>query len=315
MPDPRTARRKNGLTVKTLVTLLLTSLTSVALAQSDDHGPSNVDLSTETTAFLCADQADNRIRLVNPTASSADESLLWSYPAIDEEPIEFIPTDAKRVTHQGEVFILAAYHGRVRLIRFSDSTLVKDYPSYSSCHSAELLPDGAIVTANSNHGILRLHHSADKHDDLPLPYAHGVTWDKQRQCLWVLGDLLYRFGYAEGKLTLEKTYELPESPTGHDLFPLRSDGKLLVSNNDGLYLFDIATEAFQLLSNLKWIKSASQHVDGSIWISDPQRTEVGTSWQSDSVILVNPTEPKQRHIISGSKFYKARWWQAVNFSY
>ncbi|EMB16229.1 putative secreted protein [Rhodopirellula europaea 6C] len=272
-------------------------------------------ISPQTPAILCADQADNRIRLVDPFAKDADDADLWSYPASQAPPSEYVPTDAKRVEIDGEVFILAAYHGRVRLVRFRDSKLIKDYPSYSSCHSAELLPDGSIATVNSNHSMLRLHHSANDFVDTELPYAHGVTWDKKRQCLWVLGDQLYRFRYRDRQLSLDQQYALPQSPTGHDLFPLRTAPKLLVSNNDALYLFDIETEAFQLLSDLKWIKSASQSIDGSLWISDPQRTEVGANWQSDSIIPAQPTESKQRHTIAGSKFYKARWWQSVDFSY
>ncbi|KLU06258.1 hypothetical protein RISK_001469 [Rhodopirellula islandica] len=298
--------------MKALAIVFLVLLVNVAHAQQPANDEVHGGVSTQTPAILCTDQSDNRIRLVDPFAKDAD---LWTYPASKAPPSEYIPTDAKRVEIDGEVFILAAYHGRVRLVRFRDSKLIKDYPSYSSCHSAELLPDGSIATVNSNHGMLRLHHSADDFVDTELPYAHGVTWDKKRECLWVLGDRLYRFRYRDRRLSLDQSFDLPTSPTGHDLFPLRTEPKLLVSNNDALYWFDIETEAFKPLSDLQWIKSASQHADGSIWVSDPQRTEIGTSWQSDSVIPVQPTGANQRHTIAGSKFYKARWWQDVNFSY
>jgi hypothetical protein len=301
--------------MKALMIVFLALLVNVAHAQQPANDKVHGGVSTQTPAILCADQADNRIRLVDPFTQDADAADLWSYPAAEAPPSKYIPTDAKRVVIDGEVFILAAYHGRVRLVRFRDSKLIKDYPSYSSCHSAELLPDGSIATVNSNHGMLRLHHSANDYADTELPYAHGVTWDKKRQCLWVLGDRLYRFFYRDRKLSLDQSFDLPMSPTGHDLFPLRTEPKLLVSNNDALYSFDIETEAFKPLSDLQWIKSASQHADGSIWVSDPQRPEIGTSWQSDSVIPVQPTGANQRHTIAGSKFYKARWWQDVNFSY
>ncbi|PHQ31862.1 DUF6528 family protein [Rhodopirellula bahusiensis] len=301
--------------MKVLAIVFLTLLASFGHAEEPATGKIHEVVSTQTSAILCADQAENRIRLVDPLAQNADEADLWSYPATKDQPGEYIPTDAKRVELNNEVCILATYHGRVRLVRFRDSKLIKDYPSYSSCHSAELLPDGSIVTVNSNHGMLRLHRSADDFVDTELPYAHGVTWDKERQCLWVLGDQLYRFRYRDRQLSLDQQFDLPTSPTGHDLFPLRTEPKLLVSNNDALYLFDLETEAFQLLSDLKWIKSASQNADGSIWISDPQRTEVGTSWQSDSIVPLQTSGFNQRHTIAGSKFYKARWWQTVGFSY
>ncbi len=269
----------------------------------------------ETPAFLGADQADNRIRLFNPFAAGDRKPSLWAYPAEDEGPIKLSPTDAKRVEIDGVVHVLAAYHSRVRLIRFSDRKVIKDFPSYSSCHSAELLPGGSLVSANSNHGMLRLHKSADAFTDMELPYAHGVTWDKARNCLWALGDKLYRIRHQDGRLTIDKHFELPESPTGHDLFPLRKEAKLFVSNNHALYLFDIAAESFELISKLKNIKSASQHLDGTLWATDPKHLKGAHNWQTDSVLRVRPEQPVIRHRNQGSKFYKARWWQKVPFSY
>lgn len=269
----------------------------------------------EAMALLCADQSDYRIRLIDPFAEGDRKPNLWSYPAEDEKPLKYMPTDAKRVEMGGVVYVLASYHGRVQLVRFSDREVVKDFPSYSSCHSAELLPGGLIVSANSNHGILRLHRSADDFTDLKLPYAHGLTWDKERQCLWAVGDFLYRIKFAEGELTIGKKFPLPQSPTGHDLFPLRKEAKLLVSNNEALFLFEISTEKFELVSNLREIKSASEHRDGTIWVTDPKELEGGASWQSDSVIRVKPKSPEIRYRNKGSKFYKARWWQKVDFSY
>ena len=291
------------------------SLLIIPLVAESKQVDSLAELSPKTPALLCADQSDRRIRLIDPFDTSDRKATLWSYPAEDESSINYLPTDAKRVEMEEEVYVLIAYHGRVQLVRFKDRKLVKDFSTYDSCHSAELLPDGAIVTANSNHGMLRLHRSADEFIDLKVPYAHGVTWDKKRMCLWALGDLLYRINVAEGKLTIEKKFPLPLSPTGHDLFPLRGKEKLLVSNNLALFLFDIETEEFETVSELRGIKSASQHLDGTIWITDPAELEGAAPWQSDAVVRVRPKVPKIRYHNQGAKFYKARWWQKVNFSY
>lgn len=272
-------------------------------------------LSPETPAILSADQADNRIRLFDPLTPGNKKATLWCYPGDDEKPHPYKPTDAKRVEWEGVVYVLAAYHGRVQLIRFSDQKLIKDYASYRSCHSAELLPDGAIVTANSNDGMLRVHHSEQDFFDLKLPYAHGVTWDNERNCLWALGDFLYRIKYAEGKLAIEKKFKLPLSPTGHDLFPMRQAAKLLVSNNDALFLFDIATEEFELISDLKYIKSASEDTDGAIWVSEHKQIKGAAEWQSDTLLRISSENNKQRYTRENARFYKARWWQPVKFSY
>jgi len=295
--------------------LLLSALAASVLAADPGQVIHYDEVPAGTPAVLCADQSDNRIRLFDPLPAGDAKPTLWCYPRDDQKALRYRPTDAKRVEIDGVVHVLAAYHGRVRLVRFSDQKLIKDFPSYSSCHSAELLPDGAIVSANSNHGMLRLHRSADDFVDLELPYAHGVTWDKARQCLWALGDCLYLFDYSDGALSLVDKIELPLSPTGHDIFPLRDEAKLLVSNNDALFLFDIATQQFETVSELKFTKSASQHIDGSLWVSEPKKIAGAEDWQSDSFIVVRPAAAAIRYTREGSRFYKARWWQDVKFSY
>lgn len=284
------------------------------LAESPPETAPQNEVDPRTVALLCADQADNRIRLIAPATAESGNRDLWVYPTEDGKRFKYMPTDAKRVEVDGAVHVLAAYHGRVQLVRFSDQKVIADFASYSSCHSAELLPDGAIVTASSNHGKLRIHHSAEEFADLDLPYAHGVTWDKKRKCLWAVGDFLYRLSYKDGKLDVEKKYQLPISPTGHDLFPLQSEAKLLVSNNEALFLFDIAREKFEKTSELKGIKSASQHLDGSLWASDTVSLEGAAEWQTDAVIRIRPRIPPLRYRNEGSRFYKARWWQKVEFS-
>lgn len=301
--------------MKFIFLILFTAFSVVSAAEELESEDLGREIDAQTLALLCADQADNRIRLINPFVEGDEKPSLWSYPEEDGKRFPYMPTDAKRVELGGVIHVLASYHGRVQLVRFKDRKLVKDYESLSSCHSAELLPDGVIVTANSNHGKLRLHSSAKEFVDIDLPYAHGVTWDKQRNCLWALGDALYRFRYEKGKLMLVKKYKMPFSPTGHDLFPMRKESKLLVSNNDALFLFDIVTETFETISTLKEIKSASEHVDGSIWISDPVELKSGASWQSNAVIRVRPKIPAARIKNKAARFYKARWWQSVKFSY
>jgi len=292
---------------KFLVVILLALITGASLADEK--------ISPKTIAILCADQSDNRIRLIDPRAKDGQKATLWAYPAENQEQIKYMPTDAKRMVWKGEVCILAAYHGRVKMIRLSDHKVLVDYPSLGSCHSAELLPDGVIVTANSNHAKLRIHRSAEDFEDLDLPYAHGVCWDKKRKLLWALGDQLYSYKYAKGKLSLVQKYPLPDSPTGHDLFPTRDGNNLLVTNNDALYTFDLKTAKFKKLSALKEIKSVSEHQDGSIWISDPKNLKGASSWQSNTLMNLENGDAKKQYLLEGTKFYKARWWQSVTFSY
>ena len=154
-----------------------------------------------------------------------------------------------------------------------------------------------------------MHRIVGDFTDLKLPYAHGVIWDETRQRLWALGDFLYRLKFTGGKLSIEKKFKPPLSPTGHDLFPLHKDAILLVSDNEALYLFDVATEKLEIISRPHGIKSASQYHDGTIWISDPAELKGAADWQSDEVIRGSPNAPQIRYRNKGAKFYKARWWQ------
>lgn len=90
--------------------------------------------------------------------------------------------------------------------------------------------------------------------------------------------------------------------------PLRDERKLLVSNNDALYLFDIETQKVELVSDLRAIKCASQHLDGTLWASDPTEIEGAATWKSDAILRVRPKEPPQRYQNHGCRFYKARSW-------
>lgn len=284
------------------------------LALCSNFATAGEKITPETVALLCSGQTDNRIRLINPLSKTERKTTLWSYPTDDGRPSPHYPRDAKRVELDGEVHILISYKGIVRLVRFKDKKVIKNYVTHQSCHSAEILPDGTIISVSSTDKKLRVHRSEDDFTDLDLPYAHGVVWDKKGQQLWVLGDVLYRFNYIKEKLVLVKKYTLPMTPTGHDLFPMRNGKKLLVSNNDALFLFDLKAETFEKISGLREIKSVSEHQDGSIWASDPKDMEKSGSWQSDSVIQIRP-EANKRYTNKGAKFYKARWWQKVEFSY
>ena len=109
-----------------IVTALLAALIMPALADDSKPAASYQEVTSRTIALLCADQSDNRIRLINPTAAGDRKPALWSYPAEGEKPLKYKPTDAKRVGMQGVVYVLASYHGRVQLVRFKDRKLIKD---------------------------------------------------------------------------------------------------------------------------------------------------------------------------------------------
>lgn len=257
-------------------------------------------------AILAADQADGRVRLIS---AETPAQTLWAFPPESAKPDAYKPTDAKKVEFEGKTCILVSYHGRVRLIRFEDQKVLKDYPSLGSCHSVEMLPDGKLVSANSNHNTLRLHLDAEKFFDLPLTFAHGVVWDKAGDCLWAVGDELYQVRYEKDSLSIVEKFSLPGSPSGHDLFPVAHSRNLLVSDNEALYIFSPEKKSFATLSTIRAIKSASRAKDGSAWITEPMKIEGAAPWHSDTIARIEGDQITTRITLPGARFYKARWWQ------
>lgn len=133
--------------------------------------------SPTSTQLLAVDQADNRVRLVEPDPEHGLLKTIWSYPDTGEATHEHRPPDAKFVIFNDEVHVLAAYHGRVRLIRYPDRTVRVDLPAPRSCHSAEMLPDGRIASTSSNDDLLILHDRSGASEEATLPFA------PQRMCL------------------------------------------------------------------------------------------------------------------------------------
>ena len=63
--------------MKNFAIALLASLSNFALADKPNEVDSHEGVPTQTLAILCADQADNRIRLVNPLTQNADNATLF----------------------------------------------------------------------------------------------------------------------------------------------------------------------------------------------------------------------------------------------
>jgi hypothetical protein len=88
-----------------------------------------------------------------------------------------------------------------------------------------------------------------------------------------------------------------------------------VSDQGGLYEFDCATKEFALILKRRFIKSASQHIDGTIWMTDTTNVEGYKDFQTDTLTRVRPAEPPLSYTKKGARFYKARWYYRNAFSY
>ncbi|MCB0685881.1 MAG: hypothetical protein KDC53_05135 [Saprospiraceae bacterium] len=273
--------------------------------------------------FLGADQSMDQIILFSVSKdieSKISQEANWTFNP------DFRPTDAKRHDLGSQTNILVASHGAIYKVPYERKDKIFWAETYPSCHSVELLPDGNMISANSNDHQLTLHYNALADGDLrmkfsdsvdfPFETAHAVVYDRTRNCIWALGSVLGKFTYHVGQhptLQLIDTFPLPLCHTnGHDLYP-HPNGNLLMTTHEGVLEMTIGNFAYpQILSELKDVKSVVADHHHNIFITDPSDIAGYETWQTDSVINLTDHEILKR---KGARFYKVRLWEKNSFSY
>jgi hypothetical protein len=224
----------------------------------------------------------------------------------------------------GNKYILAtASGGGVALIRIADKkTVFYAYTGNGNTHSAELLPDGNIVTASSTGGYLMLF----KTDTTTLPYsgytkkvslpnAHNVIWDRQRQLLWSAADSKlyayhYNFDCAHPDLSLADSIALPASGS-HELFPDYGKDSLLLSTSSKVWTINLKTKVVSQISSYPRIKSVAPGPLPYVTVL-LQSIDTDQQWWNYYLIDMNGNIVYQE---PGLKIYKARWLLTNAFSY
>ncbi len=276
--------------------------------------------------FLGSDQSDNKVRLFSDTINDLGELAehsRWHFLP------NHMPTDAKRVDHQGEISVIIASHGSIYQIPINYQDKYVYAETHPSCHSVEILPDGNMISANSNGNKLTLHFNKQEEVDkfrfiesfdILFEYAHGVVYDKQRDVVWALGFTIGKFKYnccPTPELTLLNEYQLPTPHSdGHDLFP-DENGDLLVTSDQGVLKFTIDSLNNPLFSSLIYsdhnIKSVVSDIySNDLYITSPTDIAGYETWQTNKIINVSQST---HYVRPSSKFYKVRLWQKNNFSY
>ncbi len=286
--------------------------------------------------MLC-EQAEHRLVLIEADADWADaDAIAWQWtpadsPAIRAEHHGWFrhPTDAKPVL--GADFVLmTASGGGVALIRLDNKATVFYANAGGNPHSAELLPDGGIVTASSTGNSLqlwRLDYRTSPIQAVELPSAHGVCWDQTRELLWVIGlEKLYCFRYhgIDGIPPLEyvSSVDLP-GHGGHDLQRRALDDDLVLSTEDGVWIFHPRFEQVladadpgevlvggefephPLVGDWLHVKSISEAPQSAPAGSPSLVVRAEEQWWSPRIYSADGNW--QRELL-GSKNYKARWW-------
>ncbi len=284
---------------------------------------SSTGLSKDFPWFLGAAQAGDRIILFSGQPEQDDllvEEPTWSfYP-------DFRPTDAKRMDDGDRISVLIATHGAIYEVPYNYEDKIRLADTYSSCHSVEKLPDGNLISASSNDHQLTVHFNPRPEGpekirltgsrDYRFETAHGVVYDKTRQCVWALGQVLGKFEYVSGTsphLKLLDTWPLPLCHTdGHDLFP-HYNGNLLITTHEGVLELPMGNFAYPVEKYPeKNVKSAVSDPAGRLYVTDPADIDGYENWQTDTIVEVYTG---LRYTLPGSKFYKVRLWQKNSFSY
>jgi len=282
--------------------------------------------------LLLVDGASNQILLVNTTTGAN----IWTWSAATDANIAtadkalFNPTDAKRVM-DGK-YVLASFNGgaapgngAVALVDYATKHAVfYAKPGYQA-HSAEILPDGNVVTASTDgSGYITLF----KMDRAHLPstayshqyvcrFVHALVWDKKRQRLYAAAvDTIHSFKYdfninspSLTEVQSEKIVYPYADRNAHDLFPVYGEDALWLASQN-VYKVDMPTRTVTQLDTMLRVKSLSSGPSGYPTAVQQAPT---TGYDSDKIIeLLTRATIFQR---TGLAIYKARWFISVPFSY
>ena len=298
-------------------------LTALILAYSlFSTGIQEIGLQDSQHCIILAEQSQNSIVIVD----SESDNVVWKWdPASSNVKPEHIkwfnaPSDAKSV-REGKYILMTASGGGVALIRVSDTATVFYAYAGGNTHSAELLPDGNIVTASSTGNYLTLFRTDTIHfpegilsKKVQIRFGHNVVWDKKRNVLLSTAmdhivSFRYNFMKDDPVLVRKDSVRIP-GKEAHDLFPVYGRDELWLTTIDNVFRYNPEKHEFNKteLENDSNIKSVSS--GPSSFATIIIRPKV--SWWTDEV-----TDFTDKSIFShkGYKIYKARWFTDNSFSY
>ena len=230
--------------------------------------------------------------------------------------------DEAKPVYNRKYILLTATSGAIALVRISDKKTVWYAFADGKPHSAELLPDGNVVSSSPTPGILTFF----KVDTLvsgtgvqkrvyTLGDGHNVVWDKKRNVLWAASaDRLKSFRYNNNCQDPYLGEEVSSTPLPgnlpHDLAPVYGKEALWLSTSHNIYQFDIATSKFILQTSplQNKVKSLSSGPDGFPVVVVQGKADYWT----DEIKDISGARLYQEDNL---KIYKARWFLENIFSY
>ncbi len=282
--------------------LFITALAAFTVIASSCSGERKDDGSSWGDYVVAC--GDKDVYIVDASRSEGDSlKILWhwnvfeSYGQIPDRYREAVRVldDCKPVDGGRHLLLTSSAGGTLLLDIATKKCLFHAITPMS--HSADMLPGGRIAVANSVNvkgNSLELYDV--KEPDVciwkdTLKSGHGVVWSEKHNSLFALGyDELRRYSLkdwesASPSLVLEEKYTLP-SVGGHELSPAGEDG-LIVTNHDGVFVFDIVGKSFSPFAPLegkKHVKSLNYDASSGKIVY----TIAETSWWTSHVYVKNP---------------------------
>ncbi|MBO5249034.1 MAG: hypothetical protein J6B54_07120 [Clostridia bacterium] len=177
-----------------------------------------------------------------------------------------------------DVVIACSSNGWWGVVDYEKCTVICEGWVSSGPHSVEMLPNGDLVIGVSAKtiGVYYIPLSAgvaEPVSELEAPACHGVCWDPERQCIWVLeGNGVFRatvenMGTKQAKLVRHyDNIKVLGNSMGHAFSPIYGQpGKYWVSENK-LLIFDATTGEYTSAGALSagGIKGVASFADGSV---------------------------------------------------
>lgn len=323
---------------KKIMTLMAGAFVALGISscsQYDDVGPiqeaPKAEFIMPENAVVLAEQSRTAILVMDMNTKKVVwewEPLTGGIPSAKRNLFKN-PSECKPVLNN-EYVLMTASGGAVALIRFADKKVM----CYAECginpHSAEILPDGNIVTAESKQGEINLfavdmeNGTMVKKSTKKIGNAHNLVWDAKRQCIYTTGTInnagksvtaLFSFKYNGDKenpaLTNQKRiFTFENEKGGHDLFPVYGEtDKLWLTAEHGVYQFDMSAAqlAATTIYEVADVKAVGKDAQGNDYLLKP--TE---SWWAPCVV---DGAGNEYFNLANSKIYKFRLVQDNQFSY
>ena len=268
--------------------------------------------------ILCSDQKTRDVFIMDANDDwSKPEAILWHWnpkddPNIPRERLGAFGniSDSKCVSDGKQVLVVASGGGMALIDVATKQSVFTAYPG-GNTHSAELLPDGTVITASSTGATLKVftrvgdEKTPHKTFTYKFPGGHGVVWDPIHALVWAVGaDVLvafrYNFDVEDPQLVPVQSFDLGKGYSGHDLVLLKKENKLLITGRTVLE-FDTMLGKLRSFSDKRSVKSISIHPEtGEQLVQIPNE-----QWWNDTVMLLNGD--RKWTLPNKARIYKTRW--------